>query len=422
MPRLSSSLATLSAYDKYKLDIHGDNFSLQEERAFVRKIDWMVMPIVCTISLLQLIDKTAVGVAAAFKYDGEFYQLMIMRCLLGLFEGSMYTSLTLLVSTLYRRKEQAARLGYIWLANGLAAAINTPIAYGITHMDNHNLSRWRWMLFIPGVITCVIGFIAFFFLLDDPKGGFLHLNAEKQIIIEERIHDNAVVRTSTINGHHIMEALKEIRLWAFVFSTMLVFLSNGPICFYSIQIYEVIGYTKYEGIQLMATASAANTVMLLLSVYLVRSALKTLYTACLMAAIGAFGMVLFIIIPENKYMLIGLCLQLTMGSIYVLILTSISNNVSGYTKKIFYNNMMGVAYTVGNFLGPFLMTPASFSAVRTGFIIYISANLLSVFLLLLARWRMAAANQYRLARPCPLGDHIEDDMTDGQNQAHIYLL
>ncbi|KAG0185730.1 hypothetical protein DFQ28_008926, partial [Apophysomyces sp. BC1034] len=59
-----------------------------------------------------------------------------------------------------------------------------------------------------------------------------------------------------------------------------------------------------------------------------------------MSFISAIGMVLIIVIPVPKVKLIGLCLQMAIVTTYVLMLTSISNNVSGYTKKIFYNGMM----------------------------------------------------------------------------------
>lgn len=69
-----------------------------------------------------------------------------MRFLLGLFEAGIYPAMTLLVSTCYRRKEQAARLGAFWIWNGLALIIGGLISYGIGMMDEKvaGIERWRW--------------------------------------------------------------------------------------------------------------------------------------------------------------------------------------------------------------------------------------------------------------------------------------
>ena len=47
----------------------------------------------------------------------NFAQVAALRFLLGLFEAGIYPAMTLLVSTCYRRSEQAARLGKISLYN-----------------------------------------------------------------------------------------------------------------------------------------------------------------------------------------------------------------------------------------------------------------------------------------------------------------
>lgn len=75
----------------------------------------------------------------------NFSQITAMRFLLGFFEAGVYPSLTLLVSTFYRRHEQAARLGAFWLSNGFALVIGGFITYGIDQMGNAlGLPKWKW--------------------------------------------------------------------------------------------------------------------------------------------------------------------------------------------------------------------------------------------------------------------------------------
>lgn len=70
-----------------------------------------------------------------------------MRFLLGFFEAGIYPSLTLLVSTFYRRSEQLSRLGAFWICNGVALFAGGLVSYGISHMENvGGLKAWQWYL------------------------------------------------------------------------------------------------------------------------------------------------------------------------------------------------------------------------------------------------------------------------------------
>jgi MFS family permease len=70
--------------------------------------------------------------------------MVAMRFLLGIFEAGVYPSLTLLVSTLYRRSEQAARLGAFWICNGVALVLGGLISYGIQQMNSNGIPKWKW--------------------------------------------------------------------------------------------------------------------------------------------------------------------------------------------------------------------------------------------------------------------------------------
>lgn len=114
-------------------------------------------------------------------------------------------------------------------------------------------------------------------------------------------------------------------------------------------------------------------------------------------------------------------------SVYVLLVTSISNNVTGYTKKIFYNGVLMIFYTVGNFVGPLMMVAPPYVAGMLGYMI---ANCVVVVLLLIARWRMALVNRRRLlllahtsaASMAAANTFSQDDISDEQDQNFIYLL
>lgn len=209
------------------------------------------------------------GLVLALTALGKnFSQVAAMRFLLGLLEAGIYPSLTLLVSTFYRRSEQAARLGKpahdailktspahaetlnipfvgaFWIFNGLALIVGGLISYGVGTMDPNTLGlhQWQWIMIILGAITVFMGIFAFFFLIDNPKSRALRLNAEQEILVEERTRDNAVVRTTTIKREQMREALGEVRFWCFCFAGLLIQLQNGAMTNYNAQITHDFGF------------------------------------------------------------------------------------------------------------------------------------------------------------------------------------
>lgn len=98
-------------------------------------------------------------------------------------------------------------------------------------------------MIILGSITAFIGVFSFFFLIDNPKSPALHLNAEQEILVEERTRDNAVVRTTNIKKNQIMEALKEVRFWCLCFSCLFINLQNGAMTTYNTQFAMSFGFT-----------------------------------------------------------------------------------------------------------------------------------------------------------------------------------
>ncbi|KAF7727396.1 hypothetical protein EC973_007560 [Apophysomyces ossiformis] len=450
------------------------------ESGFLRKIDMMILPIICAINFLQYLDKTTINYAALLHFkedlhlDGNqfnfagsvfyigylvfqlpnnyllqriaigryigvvvfvwgmvlvctglvqnFSQLSALRFLLGFFEGGIYPALTLLISTFYRKKEQAARLGYVWLCNGLAGVFGGLIAYGIGRMNDHGIARWRWLMFIFGAVTCFIGLVAFFFLIGDPKSRFLRLTPEQEALVDERTRDNLVYRTKTIKREQQIEALKEVRLWAFFAASFFFSLRNGGMTIYGAQITKSFGFSGLQAILLTIPIGALDVIVILLAVYIANKTKQTLYVASGSMVIGTIGTVLMIVIPNPKLKLIGQYLGLSAVPTYILMLASISNNVSGYSKKIFCNSMMIVFYTVGNAVGPFIMAPQFAPTYVKGFAIYICTSMLGVACLLIARWQMVVANRRKAAQPSNTVTNVEDDLTDIQNPNFVYRL
>ncbi|CEG63680.1 hypothetical protein RMATCC62417_00788 [Rhizopus microsporus] len=486
MQEKMSNKSLTSAYDKEEIgrydDYEQDDVPMSaEEKALVRKIDLYILPIICMIDFFQYVDKATIQYSASLnikqdlslsptqynvissifylgflvyqfpnnfllqklpigRYIGviiflwgaviacttaatNFAQVTALRFLLGCFEAGIYPALTLLVSTFYRKSEQAVRLGLFWIFNGVATVVGGLISYGIQVMPNdHGIAKWKWLMLILGCCTVLLSAVTFFFLIDNPKSPALQLNPEQEILVEERIRDNGVVRTSAIKKEQMFEALKEFRFWAFMVSCLFITIQNGAMVSYIPLIAMDFGFTGIQSIFITLGSGLSFIVWIGLAVFLSKKTKQLFYIIALCMCIDILGLILLVALPDVRTKLIGVYLSNGFGGAYVLMMTALSNNVSGYTKKIFYNGVFMVFYTIGNFVGPFLMVDSTKPVYLPAMLTYIICNCIVILLMLLVRAQMAKVNRERISNPSSTVTNVEDNLTDVQDPNFIYRL
>lgn len=149
---------------------------------------------------------------------------------------------------------------------------------------------------------------------------------------------------------------------------------------------------------------------------------QTIHLASILLAIAFVGLLLLVVIPVPEVKLLGLYMCWSFAASYALFLTALTNNVSGYSKKIFYSSSVMVFYTIGNFAGPQMMVPSQTPLYLGGMITYMAANLICIVLLQIARYYMAKSNKKRLENPSSEKVDVSQDLTDVENPHFIYRL
>ncbi|KAI7859821.1 major facilitator superfamily domain-containing protein [Circinella umbellata] len=424
-----------------------------EEKKLVKKINWTVMPLVCGILFVQFIDKSTLNYAAVMnlyedthisqtefswlgaifyvgylafqipnqyclqrlpisKYLGailliwgvclglmslgrNFQELAGLRFLLGFWEASTYPCIFLLISTLYRRQEQVIWFSTMFINNAAATAFGGLIAYGIRSMQGlHGISAWQWCMIIWGVITFLLGIAFFFFLADHPKSRWFHLTPEEELIVEERLRDNTVVQNPVINMAHIKEGLRDPRFYCYLGISFFCNLQNGSVTIFSSQIISQMGFSDLNSILLNIPYGVSIAILLAGAMMASRRWDEIGYVGAAWGMITFLGALLLCVIPGGGGKLSGLYLSAS-SPIYVMLQTSISSNVTGYTKKIFYTGGNLAAYCVGNFVGPLMMVESTAPRYIGPMIGYMVADILAVVLFLYVRWSLKRENERR---------------------------
>ncbi|GAN05054.1 allantoate permease protein [Mucor ambiguus] len=467
--------------DEVPVNPQAELIKSESEKRLLRKINYTLLPFVGAIVFIQFVDKSTLSISAVLgirqdtglsdtqyswlgsffylgficfqipnnyfiqkfpikKYLGSllflwgivmactalctnFAQLAACRVLLGLFEAGTYPCLLIIVNTVYRRSEQSAAYGFLWLSNGTGTMVGSACAYGISFINNANgIHSWRWPYIIWGSLTVLFGVITFFFLPDTPHSFMYRLTEEEKEIVEERTRDNAVVRVYEVKKHHIWEAVKEPRLWLLCLSTFCNNLSTGGLVVFSTILVQNFGFNHQESILMQVPSGAVSALFAALAVLVARKTGQLYMGAAFSTTISLVGVILLAVLPNSGIKLLGYFLAWAMNGTAVILLTIAGANVTGYTKKIFYNAMNMIFYTLGNFTGPLIMLEKEFPTYKTGMIIYCIANAAILVMLFVVRQIMGRENKKRLANPSVEKIDVKDDLTDRENRNFIYKL
>ncbi|OAC98310.1 hypothetical protein MUCCIDRAFT_167940 [Mucor lusitanicus CBS 277.49] len=355
---------------------------------------------------------------------GWLGSIFFIGFLLGVFEAGVFPSATILISRLYRRNEQFTRIAVFYIVSGLSMSTGGILSYGIGHMDGIcGLRAWKWMMLILGNVTVLVGILCFFILKDDAKS--IVSSPSEEAIIDLRIKDNSVIVTRKFKMSQITEALTEYRYYCYMGFSFLVSLQNGALLVFSSIITKGFGFSNLNAI-LLGIPSGITDILFIIAALVWQHQLVTSayhYLACVFLLGSSIGHLLLIVIPLSQAKLAGLYFCFAYVAAVALISTSISSNVSGYTKKIFYNSSIVVFSTLGSFAGPQMMLESQKPTYIGGLVGYIVANLVSGCLLLIARQSMAKRNSVRFPQQQDdefLGHQI--DITDVEDPHFIYKL
>ena len=138
------------------------------------------------------------------------------RFFVGLFMGGFIPDSILYISYYYTSTEMPFRLSLFWFTDYMSGVVASFIAYGVLHMNNiAGREGWRWLFLIEALISIVIGFLSFFFLVPGPTQTKTLLSPNGYFTErEEKIITNKVLRDDpSKSSMHNRQAITPKMLW-----------------------------------------------------------------------------------------------------------------------------------------------------------------------------------------------------------------
>ncbi|KAF2489687.1 MFS general substrate transporter [Lophium mytilinum] len=279
-----------------------------EEKALVRKIDLFLLPTIWLMYLLSYMDRTNIGNAKVAGMDVDlhltsgqysislvvffityvvfeipsnlilsktkpsiylpiimtlwgavtccmslahsYHALLSLRLIVGVLEAGFAPGILLILSSWYKKDEQAKRFAVYISAAVLSGAFGGILAGAITGgLDGvRGLEGWRWLFIVEGAATAFWAICSHFILLDFPANTARLTPRERELAISRLAADEVTSRTEDnprlTSLQALAMALSNWRTWLLTAGYMVIVGSSTLSYFYP-TLVKGLGYTSH---------------------------------------------------------------------------------------------------------------------------------------------------------------------------------
>jgi D-galactonate transporter len=243
------------------------------EQSTLRRVAWRIVPFICLLYVLNILDRANVGFARLAMQDdlgltkamfdlgyGMFYvgyilfevpsnllmqrfgarrwlaRIMItwglvsaatmfardvwtfygLRVLLGVAEAGFFPGIILYLSDWFPDRQRARMTAFFMLAIGLSNVLGNPLSGWIMdHFDGlSGLHGWQWLFLLEGLPTTVVGIAVLFYLDDSPRSARWLSDTQRDWLINHMAKEDRVRQQQ--HGPDKWQAMFQPRVWLLI--------------------------------------------------------------------------------------------------------------------------------------------------------------------------------------------------------------
>ncbi|CDH10903.1 probable Allantoate permease [Zygosaccharomyces bailii ISA1307] len=363
---------------------------------------------------------------------------ILLRVLLGCAESMVTPCFTMITAQYWKQEEQFTRVCMWFGMNGLGQIMMSSIAYGVyIHADSYSIKPWRLLFVITGSVTIFVGILISFWIPDEPTKA-IFLSQRERLMVVDRIKSNQQgFGNHQIKKHQIWEALRDVRTWLYFLFSICSNIPNGGISnFMAILLNQDFKYSSKDTFLMNIPGGAVEFVgcplfgilamwATIKSVPVFKSKLTWAMTSTSITLIGVC--MLAFANNDKRARLAGAYMQNIAPVSFICVLSNISANTSGYTKKWTVSSITMATYAAANIAGPqtFISTQApSYHGAKVAMVVCYAAMLVILAIILFVnvtenrrRDKLAAENGHE-----PFDATAFADLTDFENPNFRYTL
>jgi len=228
----------------------------------------------------------------------------LLRFLLGAAEAGFFPGVILYITYWYPARYRGRVIAIFSCAFAVAGAFGGPLSGWIMNdwSGHWGIAGWRWMFFLEGLPTCLLGIIVYFFLIDKPEDA-RWLTAEQKLMIQRELdHENG--GPSTEHGiKTLLSAIRDPKIYVLAMCWFCFLCGVYLISFWLPTIVREMGVVSplHVGLLTALPYVVATLGMILIGISSDRN-LERRWHCALPAFIGAASLATFSFAGENMYM------------------------------------------------------------------------------------------------------------------------
>ncbi|KAJ5708149.1 major facilitator superfamily domain-containing protein [Penicillium malachiteum] len=381
------------------------------------------LPLGKTLAVNVFIWGAVVSCSAA---STRFGSLMAVRFLLGFFESCIQPAMMLLTTMWYKREEQAM-LNTMWYCmTGVQLMVGGLIAFGTSHYTGGPIENWQLLFLVLGLATCVWSFCIGIFLPDSPMSAKCYTEEEKTLMIERVRHNETGIRNTEYKRYQILEAFKDPLVWCCFFLILVANLVIGGLGVFSNLIIEQFGFTTLQTYLLNIAQGGWTIIVMIGSAWASQKFQQTCFVMILWAIPAIVGTIVILVVTPNSSNAGGMLVAFYCTQFFLaegnMIISLITRNIGGQTKKGVTMTILFVGWAVGNLIAPQIFQSSDAPRYLHGFIAHIVIYAVFICLVFVTRVILLARNRSKEQGSSGISHELAfDDLTDRENPNFRYV-
>ncbi|KAL5342334.1 putative MFS allantoate transporter [Aspergillus crustosus] len=358
--------------------------------------------------------------------------VLAVRFFLGGMEGAVTAGFVLMTAQWYPLKDQALRSAIWFSFNGTAQIVGGLLAYGVSRgfeEGGYTFAPWKAVFLVTGLATAVYGMFMYYFLPDSPITARWLSEEEKAIAIERLRGNQQGIGSKVFKWNQFREAFTDVRTYLIFLFMVTVCIPCGGITVFFTQLIESFGFDSQTTFLLAMPGGFVEIVTMIGLAWLAQKINNRMYCAVIGQLGGLLGIALMMglsrsgVTANSVGQLVGYYLVIgNSANALLLVLSMISSNTAGHTKKTTVNAIALIGYCVGFLIGPqtYRAGPAYWDAKWTVVGTW-SVALFACLGLYEVNRRENVRRDGLMLPPQPEGQEFAD-LTDGENLYFRYRL
>ncbi|EAZ63032.2 allantoate permease [Scheffersomyces stipitis CBS 6054] len=384
----------------------------EDERKLIRKLDFILVPMLFFTATMGAVDKVAQSTAAIYDYRTDnnligneyswlgsilfigslvgmwpmsfllqrfplgkvlvtaslfwsmftfllcacdnFAGLATLRFLMGFVECAIVPGCTLVCGRFYTKKEIATRLAFVFAF--ASSVINGFLSWLVGNFNDSHVAAWKYLYILVGSVSFSWGCLMWFFLPDSPLNAKFLSTQQKVYVVKRVIRDsNGGVDSNHWNWNQVKEAFCDYKAYTVFFFNISINICNGGLSTFSAIIINNLGFDAMKSSLMGIPTGVIATIATIFFTYLCNKFSNRRSLIAIISLIPPLaGSAILYGVDRSKVapQLVGLYLLYFYFAPYVVMMSLAQANTAGNTKKSVTYSMNYLGYCVGALIGP----------------------------------------------------------------------